>query len=310
MIPCPGDDKSEDVPKMGCLCSYRDNERCDVCSPPINERDALMNNNFFLTEMKRYSDATIWGYPFKVFDFYTSTTPDLVIPDVEKDFYDVRLLHAPMHILDIGANVGLWSLAVARKFPACTVYAVEAAPWNVQNLKQNLEYNQITNVRVIEAVLGEKDGDPLVLYQHPLNSGGCSIRNPDVFPKVEAKAKSLGTLIRELGSPVFDFVKVDIEGSEYDMFKGFNRDSPELWDNIKLMGIELHGYQDSRESTEKEKEDLYQAIISKISPEKVCAISHTKSYKYGKEIAWGSVQAKEEADAKTAAENALTGQLI
>lgn len=243
-------------------------------------------DSFFFNEMKRYSEVTMWGEPFTILDFYTSTTPDLVLGDVEKDTYRVKTLKDPKIILDLGANIGMWAMAVAKRFPNAQVMAVEAAPWNFANLCLNIERNKITNIIPIRAILGGSGKKEVSLYQHPLNSGGCSIRNPSNYPAVRGQESSLDSIVGDL---IIDFMKVDIEGSEYDTFKDFTK-----WDQVKRLGIELHGYQDKRESTEAEKEALYSLIASKIGKENVAAISHNRSYLYGEVVSWGSVQAEEE----------------
>lgn len=242
--------------------------------------------------MKRITHVTVWGEKLSAYDFYTSGTVEITAKDIEADLFEAQKLVEPRYILDLGANVGLWSMGVARKFPKAKIFAVDAAPHTCDNLCANLSENKITNVQVVQcAVGGEKK--KATFHQHPLNSGGFSIRNPADFPAFEIETELLDALFDQLDVPYFDFVKIDIEGSEYETLQAFTQ-----WEKIRRLGIELHGYQDERPETESEMEALYRLCVEKLGAENVCAVSYRRSYIYGKEIPWGVVQAREEDEAR------------
>lgn len=58
---------------------------------------------------------------------------------------------------DIGANVGLYSLAASRR--AAKVIAFEPAPANLEALEHNVAVNGARNVRVLGLAIGERDGE-------------------------------------------------------------------------------------------------------------------------------------------------------
>lgn len=225
-------------------------------------------------------------------DFFTSTTLEMIPQDIEKDMYRVRQLKDPKNVLDLGANIGMWALPLARKYPECQIYCVEAAPYNCANMMVNARENGCSNIHTIECALAGERAKKM-FYQHPLNSGGLSIRNPVALPSIEIETDTLDNLMEHIGVESYDFVKVDLEGSEYETLQAFTQ-----WHRIKRMGIELHGYQDERVSTEEEMEALIRLIGSKIGMENLCAVSYRKSYVYGEIVPWGIVQAREEDEAK------------
>ncbi len=97
-------------------------------------------------------------------------------------------------VLDIGANVGAFSLFVSRMVKH--VYAVE--PMLTDILKQNISLNKADNITVLDEALGKG------MLEIPWV--GCKPR--------KIMGKSLGDLIKVCGGHV-DFLKMDCEGAEW-----------------------------------------------------------------------------------------------
>ena len=111
-------------------------------------------------------------------------------------------------ILDIGGNIGLFSLYIQDK--AKEVYSVEPTPSHFSILKEiTKEYK---NVHPINIALHSQDG-PIDFYISNENSTMNSSVN-QYGVKTTVQGKTLKTLIADLGLTKVDFVKCDIEGSE------------------------------------------------------------------------------------------------
>jgi FkbM family methyltransferase len=116
---------------------------------------------------------------------------------------------------DIGANVGYYSLMAANKIGQTgKVVAIEPLPSNIRYLRRHLQLNNVSNVEIIEAALSSSPGmlyfstSDSNLTGHLSNSGNIVVR-----------AMCLDELILN-GKPIPDYIKMDIEGGEYQALLG------------------------------------------------------------------------------------------
>ncbi len=59
-------------------------------------------------------------------------------------------------ILDIGANIGITAVVLAKKHPGAIIYAIEPLPANIHALKRVIDFFHLTNVIIVETALGEE----------------------------------------------------------------------------------------------------------------------------------------------------------
>jgi FkbM family methyltransferase len=138
-------------------------------------------------------------------------------------------LEDPKTILDVGAHVGIVSIYLAKKFPNAQITALEPFPINYFNLCRNLELNEITNVTPVNLAV-TADGRDIALACPDYNTGGAIPHITALDPFI--KSTTLNDLLSE---NTYDFVKIDIEGFEYEIFNKF-----EYFRNIKDLSVELH----------------------------------------------------------------------
>ena len=78
----------------------------------------------------------------------------------EKDFlHFLKIIKGNGIILDIGANIGIMTVHLARKFKRSRILAFEPIPDNVHVLKRILKYFSIKNVEVFELALSNQQGN-------------------------------------------------------------------------------------------------------------------------------------------------------
>lgn len=65
--------------------------------------------------------------------------------------------------IDVGANIGFWSLMFAEKFPQAKIYSIEANPSTFDLLRENIEINKFLNIYSINIGVSDKIGE-LPLY--------------------------------------------------------------------------------------------------------------------------------------------------
>lgn len=234
------------------------------------------SDSAFLHKLKAEHTIRVWDQDIVGVDFYTSKSLALSELDFNQDLCGARdLVPAPKVVLDLGANVGIFSVLMAKTYGA-KVFAVEAASHNAENLALTAMKNGVSDLVVpVLACVAARRG-PLVLYQHPLNSGSCSRDNGPPYPSVEVEGLPLDEIWEALRLEQVDFMKVDIEGSEYEIFETFTQ-----WDRVKKIGIEIHAYASDPSKTDEKSEELYHLLASKIGPENVCAQLEHCTYRYG-----------------------------
>lgn len=131
-------------------------------------------------------------------------------------------------VLDIGANCGLYSAAIARR--ASRVYACELDPQNVGLIKENAFLNGVgERVVVLPFACGERDGI-VDVYFRDLMAGDAlqSIGRPSIFPtRVGKNAHSAPVLVQSLDEvwkrldlPRPTKIKIDVDGNERTVFAG------------------------------------------------------------------------------------------
>jgi FkbM family methyltransferase len=146
-------------------------------------------------------------------------------------------------VIDIGANIGAFTVLAASKVgPKGQVYAFEPDPQVCDRLKQNLRLNGLENVTVYEGAVGAKSGHA-VFYQHQKNA--YSSLHDAVDGRVQEHKQSfqvtlvgIREVIKMVGLPSgIALLKVDCEGSEYDIFNAMDADSAA---HIQQISMELH----------------------------------------------------------------------
>ena len=143
------------------------------------------------------------------------------------------------HVLDLGANIGFHSLALARTVgPTGTVTAVEPQRYCFQLLCANMTANQLANVDCHRAAVGDAPGTCTVPRIDPLarhNAGATAVsldaplaESVDTVPLITVDSLALGRC---------DLIKIDTEGFEDRVIQGARRT---LTTHRPVLYIEVH----------------------------------------------------------------------
>ena len=135
-------------------------------------------------------------------------------------------------VLDIGANIGFYSLLASRATgDSGTVHAFEADPRNVGHIRANARANSCTNVTVIDAAVAAEPGvQSFNMAIKPTHSSlFLSMEDASVVTEVEVQTVTVDDVVGGRGR--VDVVKMDIEGGEAAALRGMTatlQASPDL----------------------------------------------------------------------------------
>lgn len=138
-------------------------------------------------------------------------------------YYETEVLDAivaamtPDGVLwDIGANIGLHSIAVKNRFPSCTVYSFEPSPPTLGALWRNAALNK-ADLGVFGLALSDADALATLHIAHDGNPGMTTLApfSPDAYQSSVTVATARGdTLIAGRHARQPTVVKIDVEGHE------------------------------------------------------------------------------------------------
>ena len=138
-------------------------------------------------------------------------------------------------VIDIGAHIGLFSIRVAPL--ARRVLSFEPMPQNFQHFQQNVAGERFRHVIPIPKAVSGKAG-PIDLYVSK-NSGHHSmlVGAAEGSEKVRVEAVTLAQVFEEHRIERCSLLKLDCEGSEYDILSAV---PDALWPRIERIHMEYH----------------------------------------------------------------------
>lgn len=128
-----------------------------------------------------------------------------------EEAYRVPFGPVPRAVLDLGANIGLTSVWLARRYGCERVVGVEPDPSNVKLARRNLQDNGVDGV-IIEAAIGPVDGTADFALARSSNVG--ALATLAAHDTLEVDLITPQTALRIAGLTFVDLCKLDIEGGE------------------------------------------------------------------------------------------------
>jgi FkbM family methyltransferase len=189
------------------------------------------------------------GFDNYLFIFSIFTITRLRMNLHEKEFsHFLQLIPEDAYILDVGSNIGIMAVPLAKKASRGQVFSFEPMPQNLKALKRITKFYKLTNIKIFETALGEEKGELTMVMpvindvkmqglSHVVENEGdkengivftVPVQRLDDFPDLQSL-------------PKINAIKIDVENFEYHVLKGAHallaKHKPiiycELWDNEK-----------------------------------------------------------------------------
>jgi len=160
--------------------------------------------------LRVFGDLNLRCYPDSIIALHVVQRGEFHDWDTAK--FITNFLRAGDSFVDVGANIGLYTLPAAAK--KARVVAVEPSAKNRSRLEENLAVNGLTSVKIEACALGEKAGE-------------MAFCDADALAHVELAGNGPRVPVRTLDSILpegeISLLKVDVEGFELSVFKGAER---------------------------------------------------------------------------------------
>lgn len=121
--------------------------------------------------------------------------------------------------LDVGANIGMYSVIASLKNSKISCYAFEPVKENYKLTAKNVEINSLTNnIEIIKKAVSDKDGTAFIFLSKS-SSGMHSLTVQHAGERRQIDTVKVDTFCEEKGLKP-DLIKVDVEGHEPSAFAG------------------------------------------------------------------------------------------
>ncbi|MDB6136680.1 MAG: putative Methyltransferase FkbM family [Verrucomicrobiales bacterium] len=153
---------------------------------------------------------------------------------------EYRIFPSDRTIVDFGANIGAFAILAADENTQATIVCVEPFPANFDRLNATIAQNQLGD-RVRTRACALAGSDRIVSFDSstdiPSHSRKIADEGPPVDNVTRIQAYSLESFMRMEGLETIDFLKMDIEGAEYEALLGAG---PDTLKKVKRIGLEYH----------------------------------------------------------------------
>jgi len=123
--------------------------------------------------------------------------------------------------IDVGANVGFYTLCLAKRASRGGIHSFEPVPLNYHVLALNVLANRLTNVVINDCAVGDANGEvDFCIAQDGAFSSLIDTGRKTVIETTKISMVTLDSYCSEHNLPRIDILKVDVEGAEPAVLRG------------------------------------------------------------------------------------------
>ena len=129
-----------------------------------------------------------------------------------------NVIHKNDVVIDVGANIGRWSLFVAHLYKTQMIYAFEPFQETFMKLQKNISLNQQFKIQTVNQAVSDSEGKIAMSVRDCFNTGMNQINLAS--PDKNLSAVRLDFFCEINNIQKIDVIKIDVEGFEMNVLKG------------------------------------------------------------------------------------------
>lgn len=150
---------------------------------------------------------------------FSSTVLYTVLPDWDEMNFLLRLLRPADCFIDIGANVGFYTVLASTVVTEGALLAFEANPRNVTVLREQVELNHLANAEIFCTALGNSSGE-LSFHDSGRETGSVQNKCGSHVKLITVPCSRLDDCLAGRKLPTLVVAKMDVEGFETTVLEG------------------------------------------------------------------------------------------
>lgn len=147
-------------------------------------------------------------------------------------------INESLFVIDAGGNIGAFSVYLNCFLPDASFLIIEPDESNCKFLNSNITHNEINVRKIIKGGLWSSDGY-LEIKRDFRDQTDWAIRVQESQKPNNLKAYSLKGIMTNLEINIIDILKIDIEGSEKELFSDKEKIT-EVLKKVRFLCIEIH----------------------------------------------------------------------
>lgn len=194
---------------------------------------------------------------FKLQNNHIVKVPKGLIPEFKESFFAETytsglpkelLKQKGAVIIDIGANVGFFTLFVLSKFDTPKVISFEPIAKNFNRLRQNVGSLANPSLRLVNKAVSSTEGEIKIMLDRSADytTSATIFSHTNEKDAVTISSTTLPKIIEDFALQKIDLLKLDCEGAEYGILY---TTPPALFDKINCIALETHPGTREEEST-------------------------------------------------------------
>lgn len=151
--------------------------------------------------------------------------------------------------IDVGANLGVYSMMAAAKSRHGQVISIEANKRFYDYLSENIRRNNLKNITALHYAIWNTNDEELTIYQtqdnisKQYNATLFGSEQGNVVNASKVRTRTLDSIIEEFGCKRVDWLKIDIEGAESRALQG----AVKTLEKTRNVLIEIHSEQNGHD---------------------------------------------------------------
>jgi FkbM family methyltransferase len=168
--------------------------------------------------LRKKKDFNIDSFILRLEANKTGIDLDLAVNSIREPFSTTlykKLISPSDIIIDIGANIGYYALMEAKIAQEGTVYAIEPVNQTRKRLIENIEINELSNIKVYDFAIGNQDNDGEIYLYREINLASLVKSNSkQIIETQKVKIITLDQFVKIHLNCEPSIIRMDVEGYE------------------------------------------------------------------------------------------------